>query len=395
MPTESRLHAFDALRAFALLGGIVLHAAMTFMPGLAAFGFPADSSQSPQLQLLFYVIHMFRMTLFFFVAGFFGRMLFDRKGTAGFLRDRTRRILVPMLLGWLLFGPLTMAAVYLAFAPATHAPPAIPMPSGVPLAHLWFLYYLLLIYAIVLAARSVVRFGSTRWAAVRRGVDRAIDRAVRAHIVVVALAAPLALLLASMPNWMIWAGIPTPDYGLTPQWPALLAYAIAFAFGWLTERRRDWLAVWRGGWLTYLTAAIGLTLLSLWLAQQAPNPLAVPSQVKLSYAFSYTIGAWCWVFGLAGAALRFWSGEGKIARYLADASYWMYLAHLPVVFALQLLVLRWPLHWSMKFPLIVLVATGVLLGSYHWLVRGRYAGALLSGSRRGGKTDAVPLPRSA
>ena len=47
--SQTRLHALDAVRAFALLSGLVLHAAMSFMPGLAAVGFPADSSQSDTL----------------------------------------------------------------------------------------------------------------------------------------------------------------------------------------------------------------------------------------------------------------------------------------------------------------------------------------------------------
>lgn len=69
MDTEERVHSLDAVRAFALLSCIVLHAAMIFMPGLAAFGFPADSSQSTVLQTVFYVIHIFRMSLFFFIGG--------------------------------------------------------------------------------------------------------------------------------------------------------------------------------------------------------------------------------------------------------------------------------------------------------------------------------------
>src|SRR3970040_1022924 len=113
MHTEKRLHPLDAVRAFALISAIVLHATMTFMPGLTSAGFPADSSQSPELQILFYVIHVFRMSLFFFIAGFFAHLMFHRKGAAGFLRDRAKRILVPLLVGWVLFGPLAMGLVYI------------------------------------------------------------------------------------------------------------------------------------------------------------------------------------------------------------------------------------------------------------------------------------------
>ena len=62
---------------------------------------------------------------------------------------------------------------------------------------------------------------------------------------------------------------------------------------------------------------------------------------------------WSWTFGLLGAALRFCSGASAVRRYLADASYWLYLAHLPIVFGLQVLLMNVPLHWTVKFPLIL------------------------------------------
>jgi uncharacterized membrane protein len=76
MTGHDRLHALDAVRGFALLAGVVLHAAMSFLPGFAITGLPiVDSSPSATLGVAFFVIHMFRMSLFFFIAGFFGRLL--------------------------------------------------------------------------------------------------------------------------------------------------------------------------------------------------------------------------------------------------------------------------------------------------------------------------------
>ena len=69
--TPDRLHALDAVRAGALLLGIVLHATMSFF-----FVVPArDVSQGAAPAVAFFVIHTFRMTLFFVIAGFFGRLL--------------------------------------------------------------------------------------------------------------------------------------------------------------------------------------------------------------------------------------------------------------------------------------------------------------------------------
>src|SRR3970282_87335 len=120
--------------------------------------------------------------------------------------------------------------------------------------------------------------------------------------------------------------------------------------------------------------------------------MAVEPYIKLAYAASYAFAFWNWVFGLIGAALRFFSGESAVRRYIADSSYWMYLAHLPVVFALQMMVLDWPVHWSIKFPLIVGVAVALLLSSYHYFVRPTYIGEILNRRRyMRGRTSASPI----
>ena len=72
LETQERLHSLDAVRALALLLGIVLHAAASFMP--SGFNLPwliADNSPSVVLAGLTGMIHLFRMSLFFFVAGYY------------------------------------------------------------------------------------------------------------------------------------------------------------------------------------------------------------------------------------------------------------------------------------------------------------------------------------
>jgi ABC-type multidrug transport system ATPase subunit/surface polysaccharide O-acyltransferase-like enzyme len=384
MRTE-RLYAMDAVRAFALLSGVVLHAAMSFMPGLAAFGFPADSSPSTFLQNVFYVIHVFRMPLFFFIAGYFGHLMFHRKGTAGFARDRVKRILLPLLVGWAAFGPMTMGLIYMHLAPMQGSPAAPPPQSGLPLSHLWFLYYLLLVYLGVIGLRALALNYVPQVSPLRNWVDTAVKKAVENHTAAILVAAPIVLCFFFTPNWMMWLGVPTPDTGLMPRRPALVAYGTAFLFGWIIHRQSDLLGVFARRWAFHLIAAIALTSVSLFLVGKAPNPFAVPASIKLAYAASYTLAAWNWVFAFVGIGLQFFSRERAIIRYVSDSSYWVYLAHLPIVFALQLIVMKWPVHWSIKFPFIVCTALAVLLLSYHFVVRNTVIGQVLNGRRHSSK----------
>jgi glucan biosynthesis protein C len=396
--TETRLHALDAVRAFALLCGIVLHAAMSFMPGLAAVGFPADSSQSATLEVAFYVIHLFRMSLFFTIAGFFAHMLLQRKGAASFVRDRAKRILVPFAAGWLLFGPIAMALVYVALGPPLPEGQTAALPDAFPLSHLWFLYYLMLFYVGALALHRVAVL-LDRGGAVRARIDAAVGWLCRCPVAPLLIAAPTAACLYLTPDWVLWTGIASPDTGLLPQWPPLVGFGTAFLFGWLLQRQSDVLAVWRQRAVPYLGAAVALTAASLWLVERVPDTLAVAPGIELAYAAMYATATWSWIFAIVGAALRLFSKESPVWRYLADSSYWLYLAHLPVVFGLQLTVRSWPLHWAVKFPLVVVAAVALLLVSYHYLVRFTWLGKLLNGRKHepaAARTpQAAPAPSAA
>ena len=104
--TESpRRHDLDALRAIAMLLGIVLHGILTFCPEFLPW--PVHDSKTSELWFMpFAVIHGFRMPLFFLVSGFFTMMLFRKRGLMSLLWHRIRRILFPLLLGLVTIVPL-------------------------------------------------------------------------------------------------------------------------------------------------------------------------------------------------------------------------------------------------------------------------------------------------
>jgi peptidoglycan/LPS O-acetylase OafA/YrhL len=383
-----RLHALDALRAFALLAGIALHATMSFFLPIPA----ADSSQSVALGVTFYVIHVFRMSTFYLIAGFFAHLLLERRGLRGFVRDRARRIAAPMVVGWIVLAPPTILITFWGLArtfadgPPAAFPDGLPeAPIGFPLTHLWFLYYLCIFYAAAIGLRALVRGldGAGRIAA---GADVLVRFALRSGIAPLLLAAPTAVLLFSLPEWQPWFGIPTPDTGLAPKWPATVAYGTAFGFGWLLHRQLALLATLRSAWPAYAIAAVALTAACLAIVGLKPDlsgasviqEAALP---RMFYAAGYTLAVWCWTFGFVGAALRFFSAPSATRRYLADASYWLYLLHLPVVFVLQGALMNVPWHWSVKFPLILAITMAVLLLSYDRWVRPSVIGAWLNGRR--------------
>ena len=111
-PTQAdlRRHDLDALRAFAMLLGIVLHGAMSFIPGAGVFWGVQDSQSSPVYGVLLSSIHGWRMPLFFVVSGFFTAMLWQKRGLRALLIHRFKRIFLPLLLSMVTVIP-TMLAV--------------------------------------------------------------------------------------------------------------------------------------------------------------------------------------------------------------------------------------------------------------------------------------------
>ncbi|HXP60146.1 MAG TPA: hypothetical protein VN829_06615 [Dongiaceae bacterium] len=101
---------------------------------------------------------------------------------------------------------------------------------------------------------------------------------------------------------------------------------------------------------------------------------------------------WGFVLGFLGMFTRFCRRPNAWGRYLADASCWTYLVHLPLVIALQILVGRWALPRPVKYLFILAVAIPVLLLSYHYLVRSSWIGLQLNGHRYPRRWPWVPEP---
>ncbi|HEY1172403.1 MAG TPA: acyltransferase family protein [Verrucomicrobiae bacterium] len=107
-PTTTRRHDLDALRAVAMLLGIALHAALSFLPGIWVV---EDNSSHPVFGLLITAVHGFRMPLFFLISGYFTAMLWRKRGLRELLKQRWQRIGKPCLVGLITIVPLTWAAL--------------------------------------------------------------------------------------------------------------------------------------------------------------------------------------------------------------------------------------------------------------------------------------------
>ena len=383
----ARLHALDALRAGALLAGLALHGALSYLPGAERFWIVTDST-SDTLSLLFYLVHCCRMPIFFLLAGFFAAANVERLGTAAFARDRLRRIVLPLAMFWPIVMTGIVAAVVAAVAirnggalPAESPPGPRFTPDDFPLTHLWFLYVLALFYAVALAGRALLARTDRedRLGRAARSLLRALARPALAGL----FGVPLALLLWRHADWMPWFGVPTPDRSLYPNLAATVGFGLAFVAGWQLRRADDLLPRLARDWPKHLLAGLALIAFCLYRAGLRPQLVTVTQDAAwLAYALCYAAAGWCLTLAATGAALRHAGAYDARTRYVADASYWIYLMHLPVLMALQVVATQVQAPWWVEYPLLLGVCLVLLLATYHVGVRGRWLGALLGGRRR-------------
>ncbi|PHS27796.1 MAG: hypothetical protein COA84_03265 [Robiginitomaculum sp.] len=383
-----RLHALDTVRGAALLLGIFFHASFSFFPG-DTFWIIMDTQRSTTLSVTAFILHIFRMAIFFILAGFFGRMQLRNLGVATFLKDRLKRLGVPLLIFW----PIAMVAftVLIIWAmvvsnggtmPENPPPPPVMTLKTFPLTYLWFLYVLILFYGALAIFRGLF-IAVDRKQRIGQLFDAVLLGLQKTHLLPILLTIPAAIALYYHKQWHPWFGIPTPENGFIPNTASLVIYGTAFGLGWALHRQAGLIQRFEKSWLIYLLLAIALSTYCLMQVGTTPYyTTSVQGMTKIAYISAYALAIWCWSFGFIGLAQKFLSGHSATRRYLADSSYWLYLVHLPLIMALQVWVSQWGFPALAKYFIILAIALPIMLVSYHYLVRYTFIGALLNGKRK-------------
>lgn len=382
-----RLHHLDAVRAFALLLGVIFHASLSFVPmpiGWAVM----DVSSNPLVLVYVLISHSFRMPLFFLIAGFFSRMTYYRKGSAGFLKSRTIRLLIPFVVGWFILWPLIASGWHMGAASMQGQFSFWQgLQSGfrefknfsqyfLTHSHLWFLYYLVLATGLTLAVRTGLQSLENGYDKLLSVVDRCICRMSEKSCAWFAMAVPTAGVLWFMQGW----GMDTPDKTLVPHIPLLAIYGGAFLIGWLLHRNLGELE--KLSRITWIRGGLGVAgiVISVALGGIQGDP-SHPQYLwaRAGFCASYALMLWSLVFVTIGLFEFFASRPNKVVRYVADSSYWMYLIHLPVVVWLQVAISEWQTSWIVKWPLISVLTVLFCLLSYDGIVRSSWVGRVLNG----------------
>jgi glucan biosynthesis protein C len=142
--TQDRLYYMDVLRGLLMILGVVLHT-------LAIYTVNSEWKVSSSISVsyadpLLNIIHLFRMPAFFIISGYFMAMILGKQDTVEYVRNRLIRLGVPLLFAGIAFN-LPMA-MFINGGPADIGWYQF-IVTGIWLGHLWFLGTLILYSAFV------------------------------------------------------------------------------------------------------------------------------------------------------------------------------------------------------------------------------------------------------
>lgn len=379
-------HALETMRVAATLFVLLYHAALAYVatPLRLTLWVAFDRPGQVGFDAFIYWVNGFAMPVFFLAAGVSAPAACESRGPRAFLVSRAERLLRPLFFASLTilpafyllwgYGLMVTGRLDLDHILSWRFPPEI-RSDLYGLGHLWFLEYLFAV-CVVWCLGWMVR---NRTLSARKATPSASDRADRLF------ASPWAPVLLALPTLAIFLvdsdTMLRVNNVLVPNPSRMLHYLLFFAAGaWISKVRDPRRAFAKFG-PVHLTVALGVFAAMVpWLIRHAATPLT--GWERVGFCVLAALFPWLLTFGALGTLLRSDRGKGPAMRFLAEASFWVYLVHVPIVAFAQLVLL--PVAWpaAAKFVVVSLVALGLSYGSYVPLARYSLLGSIINGARK-------------
>ena len=418
--TNERYPDLDFVRAVVMLLGLVLHVSLFFMPPHQLFWGTGEYVGDEMDSQFCNFIHLFRMQLFFLMAGFFAQLVIERKSYGHFVSDRFKRIFIPFVVGIIIIIPVFRLLMNgsgnyynkefdgMNFLERFRSEFLFKSLDGVPgvndgLIHYWFIYYLLILYTAHFLLRSVfVYFGNKKIP----GVDALLRIGLGTRW------GFLALGLLSFPFQYLLVNISFGPSGFNVPLIDLAFYFVFYLFGTALYVNRHLLAnMAQNAWFLIAIsvpfiffvsaptdrielAAPVITDITTWtIFDNSTVRFALPvlhaegffhgGIDKVVVAFIRASLCWTLCIGFIGLAHRYLKKPRPAIRYLADSAYWVYFIHLPITFKLSYIAQQ--IEWGsalFKSYVVLVVSTVIIYWLYNTFIRYGWLGDFFMGRRK-------------
>ncbi len=335
-PSPSRRYDVDWLRTVAIGLLIVFHVTLSFQSWATAIGFPQNDQLLAGLVPLISMLAVWRIPLLFVISGMGVRFAMERRDWRQLLKDRTLRILVPYLFGIAVLGPLLLVGLPFVGWDAEYT---------LNFGHLWFLLNIFLYVVWTLGLLVYLKDHPSN------AFFRLLSKVIQF---------PMGLFVFALPL-MAEARLTNPEYysvyidNLHGWLMGLICFFTGFVF--ISLREVFWPAVASTRWMA-VGAAASLYLIRL-------TVLGLDNEI----AWLTGLESMCWILAALGFGAMHLNRPSQGLSYLSEASYPVYIAHLPVQFSIAYFLLPAPLPAPAKLGLMLVGTFAVTFLIYEYALR--------------------------
>ncbi len=353
MTTSSeRRHDLDWLRVLGVLLLIPFHVALIFVLDPYTIMYIRDSAHSRVLAEVTGFVHMWHMPMLFMISGAATYFALGHRSAGGYIRERFSRLFIPLMFGLLTFVPFTIyvqhsETISLREGYAGFFQIDLNQLDGMngtfTPAHLWFILYLFIF--------SLAGLPIFQWLRSEKGrrVTQRLGTAIQTPLSLTVLGIPLTLAAATG-----ILGAMNPLY-----------YFLVFLFGFVfASDVRFQTSVDRLTWVA-LAYGIGVAAINIIFPIQDVAPWT-PQWIVLGLTYQW--GRWMLTLAVLGLGHRFLNGSSNLLKYASEAAMPFYLLHMTFSVVTGYFVIQLEAPVAIKYPLIVLAATGLTIVAYE-LVR--------------------------
>ncbi|HEX8981375.1 MAG TPA: acyltransferase family protein [Ktedonobacterales bacterium] len=372
---QERRRELDWLRAFVVFGLIPFHTAVIFIGAQGDYVRNAQSSWL--LARLVAFITFWGIPLLFFVSGAATRYTLAARDNRQYISERITRLLVPFIFAMLTIMPVQVYVGYLG-TPGPHVSfwqyygqfmqsllgilhGAMPARGADWIGHLWFIPPLLAISVIMLPLFRFLR--SPRGERIINSLDGVATLS-------------MALILFGLPfglaEVILRVGWPIPG-SAAPEaldnWPGFVIFGLFYIGGFIVYSEPHIQRGLRAWWAPALALGVVTWLLvegaGAYASVLPGNNFWFEALIRLLRGYV----SWFWVAAIVGFGLRYLTSSGRVVRYLTEATFPIYVLHMPILTIIGYYVVRWPAGIAFKFIFISVAAMIVTILLFEVFVR--------------------------
>jgi peptidoglycan/LPS O-acetylase OafA/YrhL len=335
MNTERR-YDIDWLRVIAIGLLLIYHVAVTFQPWGLMIGFITNNENWEGLWKPMSMLNVWRIPILFFISGIGMYYSFKNRNWKQLLAERTRRIFIPFLFGFLVIAPAYTVIVQHYYQWKWQYYPNA--------GHLWFLGNIFLYVLLLLPIAKHLKNNPD--AALANGLKKLAGSPL--VLIVVVLSFIAETYLAKPALYELYAQT---SHGF---FLGLLAFFWGYCFALSGPSFWNMLAGYRWVLLVFAIALYTIRMLSIKLF---PDNVHFPVETCL------------WIFTMFGFGYKYLNKPGKTLAYLSKAAYPTYILHMLWMGMASILI--FPLNISVyaKFPAVLIITIAGSLLSYEFIVR--------------------------